>query len=171
MRRHVFALPFAVGCYLPEYPKDSAIESSDSAVADDSGVPPDPAVACVADHPTQGTDDLVSDAPVRGELETTAEDVRAECAAQGDDCSRDVFISHDAATCIGPHFGVVPGEDGRIYAALNYSPSAGAVVWVVENHQGVRGEDPPENWGQGVHLDAVTGAVAYGPYEWRLRAD
>jgi hypothetical protein len=161
------SLVAAMGCYQPEYEKDSGLDSA--APAPDTELP-ETTEACITALPVTGASDLLSDAPRQGDLDTRAADVVNACEAAGQPCRAADWISHDAATCIGPHQGVGPGIDDRVYAALRFDSELLLVVWVVENDRGER-EGTSESWGEGVWLDASNGLVVNGPYEWRLSAE
>lgn len=155
-----------VGCYQPEFEKDSGVSGLDTADSGPDGLP-ETTSACITAFPVTGTDDLHSDAPRVGALDTTVDDVLGDCDLAGAACDADAWIGHDAATCIGPHVGVDSGVDGQVYAALRFDAPLGLVVWAVENDLG-ENDDTGDVRGMGVLLDAETGAVVSGPYEWRL---
>ena len=165
------ALGLMVGCYQPEFVKDSAASGTDTGASvpdtdtDDLDLP-ETTTACITAFPVSGSGDLASDAPVVGDVDTRVEDVLADCELAGVTCEVGAWLSHDAATCIGPHVGVDAGIDGTVYAALRFDAPLGMVVWVVENDLGTR-EGSTERVGDGVWLDATSGAVVSGPYEWR----
>lgn len=153
-------------CYQPEFHKDSGGAAAHTGGPAPTPELPETTIACITAFPSSGDASLHSDAPRVGALETTPDTVASECAASGQTCDPSAWISHDAAACIGPHQGVEAGPDGEVYAALRFDSAMGAVVWIVENDLGLRG-DGSEAWGLGVALDAESGAVRLGPYEWR----
>ncbi len=117
----------------------------------------DPIPQCIEDHAPEAGYGFDSD-PGYG---VPAEDAEASCLAAGGSCDADLFITRDAAMCIGGLENLPEGVDDWM-AGLSWHEGYAAVVWSVLSPTT---QEEGYTAGEAVVIDAMSGEVL-GRISW-----